>query len=167
FAVSSAVSSSSCLSSNLEPGSAVPLIVLSSLVTSFTVGASGAVVSVTVVVADSDGLPALSFAVIVMFSPPPKLISVGIGIVSLPSSSAVPVAVVPSGNITVTVDPGSDVPLTVVPSLVTSFTVGTSGAVVSVTVVVADSDGLPALSFAVIVMFSPPPKLISVSISIV
>ena len=51
----------------------------------------------------------------------------------MPLSSAVPVAVVPSGNVTVTVDPGSAVPPIVVSSLVTSFTVG---AVVSVTVIV-------------------------------
>ncbi len=56
-----------------------------------------------------------------------------------------PVAVLPSGNVTVTVEPGSAVPPIVVSSLVTSFTVGASGAVLSFTVVVASSDVLPSL----------------------
>ena len=46
-----------------EPGSALPLIASSSLFTSFAVGASGAVLSATVVVALSEVLPALSVAV--------------------------------------------------------------------------------------------------------
>src|SRR5699024_560490 len=65
-------------------------------------------------------------------------------------------AVVPSGNITVTVDPGSDVPLTVVSSLVTSSNVGASGAVVSVTVVVTESEIFPLLSIAATNNSSPP-----------
>ncbi len=85
----------------------------------------------------------------------------------MPSSSAVPVAVVPSGNVTVTVEPGSAVPLTVVSSLVTSFTVGASGAVVSVTVVVASSDVLPSLSSATTLIVSLPSKLTFDGISIV
>ncbi len=76
----------------------------------------------------------------------------------MPSSSAVAVAVVPSGNVTVTSDPGSAVPLTCVSSLVTSFTVGASGAVVSTTVVVASSDVLPFLSLEVTTSSSPPSK---------
>ncbi len=85
----------------------------------------------------------------------------------MPWSSAVPVAVVPSGNVTVTVEPGSAVPLTVVSSLVTSFTVGASGAVVSVTVVVASSDVLPSLSLEVTTSSSPPSKSTFVGISTV
>ncbi len=78
-----------------------------------------------------------------------------------------PVAVVPSGNVTVTVEPGSAVPLTVVSSLVTPFTVGASGAVVSLTVVVASSDLLPSLSAATTLIGSPPSKSTSDGISIV
>ncbi len=85
----------------------------------------------------------------------------------MPSLSAVPVAVLPSGNVTVTVDPGSAVPPIVVSSLVTPFTVGADGAVVSLTVVVASSDVLPSLSLEVTIMFSPPSNLTSDGISIV
>ncbi len=46
-----------------------------------------------------------------------------------------PLAVVPSGNVTVTVEPGSALPVTVLSSLDTGFTDGTVGAVVSVTTV--------------------------------
>ena len=53
-----------------EPGSALPLIASSSLFTSFAVGASGAVLSATVVVALSEVLPALSVAVTSSSSPP-------------------------------------------------------------------------------------------------
>ncbi len=65
----------------VDPGSAVPPIVVSSLVTSFTVGADGAVVSTTVVVASDDVLPSLSVAVTTMSSPPSKSTSDGISIV--------------------------------------------------------------------------------------
>ncbi len=85
----------------------------------------------------------------------------------MPSSSAVAVAVVPSGNVTVTSESGSAVPLTVVSSLVTSFTVGASGAVVSTTVVVASSDVLPSLSLEVTTSSSPPSKFTFVGISTV
>ena len=78
-----------------------------------------------------------------------------------------PVAVVPSGNVTVTVDPASAVPLTVGASLVTSFTVGASGAVVSITVVVASSDSLPSLSVATTLIGSPPSNSTPAGISIV
>ena len=78
-----------------------------------------------------------------------------------------PVAVVPSGNVTVTVDPGSAVPPIVVSSLVTSFTVGASGAVVSTTVVVASDDVLPSLSVATTLIGSPPSNLTFDGISIV
>ncbi len=78
-----------------------------------------------------------------------------------------PVAVLPSGNVTVTVEPGSAVPPIVVSSLVTSFTVGADGAVVSLTVVVASSDLLPSLSAATTLIGSPPSNLTSDGISIV
>ncbi len=77
------------------------------------------------------------------------------------------VAVVPSGNVTVTVDPGSAVPPIVVSSLVTPFTVGADGAVVSTTVVFASSDVLPSLSLAVTIISSPPSNLTFDGISIV
>ncbi|COE63825.1 Uncharacterised protein [Streptococcus pneumoniae] len=76
----------------------------------------------------------------------------------MPSASVVPVAVFPSGNVTVTVDPGSALPVIVLSSLVTGFTEGTVGAVVSVTTVVAGSDLLPSLSVAVTGSVSPPFK---------
>ncbi len=72
-----------------------------------------------------------------------------------------PVAVLPSGNVTVTVEPGSAVPPIVVSSLVTSFTVGASGAVMSFTVVVASSYVLTSLYLEVTIMFSPPSNLTS------
>ena len=59
----------------------------------------------------------------------------------------------PSGNVTVTVEPGSALPVICVSSLVTGLTVGTDGAVVSVTTVDAGSDVLPSLSVDVLVMF--------------
>ena len=58
-------------------------------------------------------------------------------------------------------------PLTVVASLVTSFTVGASGTVVSTTVVVASVDVLPSLSAATTLIGSPPSNLTSDGISIV
>ncbi len=67
----------------------------------------------------------------------------------------------------VTVEPGSAVPLTVVASLVTSFTVGASGAVVSTTVVVASVDVLSSLSVATTLIGSPPSKSILDGISTV
>ena len=69
-----------------------------------------------------------------------------------------PLAFVPSGNVTVTVEFGSALPVICVSSLVTGFTDGTVGAVVSVTTVVALSDVLPALSVAVTGNSSPPFK---------
>ncbi len=73
----------------------------------------------------------------------------------------------PSGNVTVTVEPGSAVPLTVVSSLVTSFTVGASGAVVSTTVVVVSDDVLPSLSSATTLISSPPSNFTVVGMSTV
>src|SRR5699024_6187747 len=166
-AVPVAVLPSGNVTVTVEPGSAVPPIVVSSLVTSFTVGASGAVVSLTVVVASSDLLPSLSVATTLIGSPPSNSTSGRFLLVWLSSHPAVPVAVVPSGNVTVTVEPGSAVPLTVVASLVTSFTVGASGAVVSLTVVVASSDLLPSLSAATTLIGSPPSNLTSDGISTV
>ncbi len=54
----------------VEPGSALPVIVLSSLVTGLIVGTVGAVVSVTTVVDGCDSLPSLSVAVTGNVSPP-------------------------------------------------------------------------------------------------
>ncbi len=133
----------------VDPGSAVPSIVVSSLVTSFTVGASGAVVSLTVVVKESEIFPLLSIADINSSSSPFKSIFSGIVIVYSPWSFALLSAVVPSGNVTVTVDPGSAVPPIVVSSLVTSFTVGAFGAVASTTIVEASIDLLLDLSCAI------------------
>ena len=78
-----------------------------------------------------------------------------------------PLAVFPSGNVTVTVEFGSALPVICVSSLVTGLTVGASGAVVSVTVVVAGSDLLPSLSVAVTGNVSPPFKSSFAGISIV
>ncbi|COE63800.1 Uncharacterised protein [Streptococcus pneumoniae] len=85
----------------------------------------------------------------------------------MPSASVVPLAVFPSGNVTVTVDPGSALPVICVSSLVTGFTDGTVGAVVSVTTVVAGSDLLPSLSVAVTGSVSPPFRSSFAGISIV
>ncbi|COF50315.1 Uncharacterised protein [Streptococcus pneumoniae] len=67
-----------------------------------------------------------------------------------------PLAFVPSGNVTVTVEPGSALPVIVLSSLVTGLTDGTVGAVVSVTTVVDGCDSLPSLSVAVTGNVSPP-----------
>ncbi|SCS96213.1 Uncharacterised protein [Staphylococcus cohnii subsp. cohnii] len=133
----------------VDPGSAVPPIVVSSLVTSFTVGAAGAVMSFTVVVIESEIFPLPSIADINSSSSPFKSIFSGIVIVYPPWLFALLSAVVPSGNVTVTVEPGSDMPLIVVSSLVTSFTVGASGAVASTTIVEASVDLLLDLSCAI------------------
>ena len=81
----------------VEFGSAVPFITLSLLVTSLTVGASGAVVSTTVVVLGSDSLPVSSVAVAVNVSPPSRFTSDGISTMKLPASSAVVDAFPPPG----------------------------------------------------------------------
>lgn len=62
----------------VEPGSALPLTDGLSLVISSAVGASGAVLSDTVVVALSEVLPALSVAVTSSSSPPLRLTLSGI-----------------------------------------------------------------------------------------
>ncbi|COE67763.1 Uncharacterised protein [Staphylococcus warneri] len=72
----------------------------------------------------------------------------------------------PSGNVTVTVEPGSALPVIVLSLLVTGLTVGTDGAVVSVTTVVAGSDSLPSLSVDVTGNVSPPFKSSLAGISI-
>ena len=64
----------------VEPGSALPVIVLSSLVTGLIVGTVGAVVSVTTVVVLSDVLPSLSVAVTSNVSPPFRSSLAGISI---------------------------------------------------------------------------------------
>ena len=56
----------------VEPGSALPVICVSSLVTGLIVGTDGAVVSVTTVDAGSDVLPSLSVDVTGNVSPPFK-----------------------------------------------------------------------------------------------
>ena len=130
----------------VEFGSAVPFITLSLLVTSLTVGASGAVVSTTVVVLGSDSLPVSSVAVAVNVSPPSRFTSDGISTMKLPASSAVVDAFPPPGNATVTVEPGSAWPVTCVASVFTSSNVGASGAVASVTVIWSDTSlVLPSL----------------------
>ena len=55
----------------------------------------------------------------------------------LPSLSVSPVAVVPSGKETFTCEFGSAVPVICLSALVTPFTLGISGTVVSVTVLVS------------------------------
>ena len=52
----------------------------------------------------------------------------------------------PSGNLTVIVEPGSPVPVTCESSLVTSFTVGATGTVTSLTVTFVSGDTFPAPS---------------------
>ena len=63
-------------------------------------------------------------------------------------------AVVPSGNLTVTVEPGSPVPETVnVPfGFAAMLAVGAAGAIVSVNAVVVAGEALPAASVAVVLM---------------
>ena len=134
-AVPVAVVPSGNITVTVDPGSDVPLTVVPSLVTSFTVGTSGAVVSVTVVVTESEIFPLLSIAATNNSSPPVNSTFSGIAIEYSLCALAFPSAVLPSGKVIVTVEPGSAVPLIVLSSLVTSFTVGASGAVASTTVV--------------------------------
>ena len=61
-----------------DPASALPVMASSSLFTSSAVGASGAVLSATVVVVLSEVLPAWSVAVTSSSSPPCKSTSLGI-----------------------------------------------------------------------------------------
>ena len=123
--------------------------------------------SVTVVIVVFEVFPLSSVAVAKISSPPSSSTPVGISIVKFPWSFAVPVAVVPSGNVTVTSEPGSAWPVTWVASLVTSFTVGASGAVASTTVVSVLSDSFPDSSLVLAVMFSPPTRFKFEGISIV
>ena len=89
-------------------------------------GAAGATAS-TISVAGGEVLPAGSVAVAFTSSPSSRP---GFGTVQLPSGPATTVAVVPSGNVTVTVEPGSAVPVIGSVPLIGSIT-GASGAVVS------------------------------------
>src|SRR5699024_1766795 len=140
----------------VDPGSAVPLIVLSSLVTLFTLGAYGAVSSLTMVFTGSVSLPASSVDVTSNSSPPFKFISLGIVTTYFPSASVSPVAVSPLGNLIVTVVLGSASPVICASSLVTLFTIGGAGAVSSVTVVELGCETLPVASVAVALIVSLP-----------
>ena len=72
----------------------------------------------------------------------------------------------PSGKLTVIVEPASPVPVTCVLSLVTSLTIGATGAVVSLTVTLVSGDTLPASSVDVTTNSSFPTKSTVVGISI-
>ena len=108
----------------VAPGSPAPLTVVSSEVTGFTTGASGAVVSLTTAVASGLVLPEPSVWFAVIVSPPVRSTVSGIVTVQLPSGFTTVVSVVPSGNSTVTVAPGSPAPLTVVSSEVIGIMTG-------------------------------------------
>nr|ACZ68926.1 hypothetical protein SAP078A_001 [Staphylococcus aureus] len=123
---------------------------------SFTLGASGAVVSVTFPFPDSDLLPDISVSVAVISLPTFNSVPSGTSTVQLPFSSTLLVAVFPSGNVTVTVFPTScPFPDTFLLPTSVSFTLGASGAVVSVTFPFPDSDLLPDISVSVAVISLP------------
>ncbi len=140
----------------VEFGSAVPLIFLSWLVTPLTVGGAGAVASVTVVDPAWETLPALSFDVALIVSLPCNPSFSGIVTLKFPSWSALVSTTLPLGNVTLTVEFASAVPLTSVLTLVTWLICGASGAVASMTWVLPFWETLPALSFDVATIVSPP-----------
>ena len=88
------------------PGSVVPVIGSFGLIGSTVI--TGGIPS-TVSVSSGDVLPAGSFTTAVTSSPSFKL--PGFGTVQLPFESTIAVAVVPSGNLTITVPPGSPSPV--------------------------------------------------------
>ena len=101
---------------------------MSPALTSFTFGASGAVLSsafATVASVAPDLLPAASVAVTETLSPSFKPLT---GTLKVPSSPAVAVAFVPFGRVTSTVEPASAVPVTAVSPALTGFTTGAVGA---------------------------------------
>ncbi len=68
----------------VEFASAVPVTRLLLLVTSLIIGASGAFISLTVVVVIADSLPALSVEIALNSSPPSRITPFGILTVKLP-----------------------------------------------------------------------------------
>ena len=119
------------VTSTVEPASAVPVTAVSPALTSFTFGASGAVLSsafATVASVAPDLLPAASVAVTETLSPSFKPLT---GMLKVPSSPAVAVAFVPFGRVTSTVEPASAVPVTAVSPALTGFTTGAVGASLS------------------------------------
>ena len=132
------------------PASAMPLTVRppSALALTFTLGASGAVVSANSPVADGPVLPAASVALAVTS---PVGCPAGEVMLKAPSLPATTEPVVPSGKVTVTVLPASALPVRVtLPSpLVTSgSSSGASGAVPSVYDSTVAAPVLPAASVA-------------------
>src|SRR5699024_397103 len=136
-------------------GSASPVICASSLVTLFTIGGAGAVSSVTVVAPGCEALPVVSVAVALIVSLPCRFSLSVIATVKLPSSSAIVSAIAPLGNVILTVAFASTLPVTSVLTLVTCLICVVSGAVLSITSVLPDSETLPATSVAVASIVSP------------
>ena len=112
-----------------------------------TVGASGAVVSAKVPLAAADGLPATSVATALIG---PEVCGVAEVTLYWPLAGTTAVPVVPSGNVIFTVEPGSAVPaaVTVPFGFALDVKVGTAGGVVSVMLLLAGGERLPAASFA-------------------
>ncbi|WP_346313751.1 hypothetical protein [Acinetobacter sp. CWB-B33] len=140
--------------STFEPGSALPVTLLPSSLTSKLVAVDGAVVSSAVTGAGADALPAASVAVTCNVSP---FFCAGFNATSkLPFASAVPEPItLPPASFTSTLEPGSALPVTLLPSSLTSKSVGAAGAVVSSAVTGAGTDALPAASVAVTCSVSP------------
>src|SRR5699024_8686669 len=151
----------------VELGSELPTICASSLDTLFILAASVAVLSITIVEVGFEIFLVLSVVVTCSSSPSSNLVPNVVSFFYLSCTSAVPVAFVVSGIVTVSFDPRSALPPIVVSSLVTSFAVGASGAVVSLSVVLSGSVSLPASSVDVTCISSPPSKLTSFGIAIV
>lgn len=133
----------------VEPGSAVPptVMVPLGLAVVKAEGVTSAVASTKVPVATGERLPAGSVAVA---ETTPELCGVAEVTLYWPLAGTRAVPVVPSGNVTFTVDPGSAMPATVtVPfGLALDVKVGTAGGVASVMLLEAVGDRLPAASFA-------------------
>lgn len=133
----------------VEPGSAVPetVSVPFGLAADDIVGASGAAVSVKALGVAGEVLPAGSVTEALTG---PEVCGVADVTLYWPLAGTTAVPVVPSGNVTFTVEPGSAVPATVsVPfGFAVVVEVGASGGVASVNALVVAGEALPAGSVA-------------------
>ena len=168
-------SSPTYVTSIVSPASPLPFItgVLSAVFSSSTIGASGAIESIlTFPLICGDSFPAGSVAVTTIFTSPSSITEV-ICTAYVPSSSTVAVSVCsfPCASVyaTVIVAPGSPLPVIigVLSLVVNSSTVGASGAILSIVIILGSvfSDSFPALSVVVAVSACVPSDNTSVSIT--
>ncbi len=136
------------LIATVEPASALPVTVTPSSLTTTSVGAAGAVVSLATTVTEVEAFPAVSVEITLKVWP---FVCAGLKVaVNEPSEPTVVLPiVVPSASLIVTFEPASALPVTVSPSPLTCTPVGAAGAVVSLATTVAGVEAFPAVSVEV------------------